>query len=349
MICCVQTLLRKFLYTITNTNGSVYTWESDHGDILKGQGANKVTINWPGDGKYNLWVKEQSATIDTVCYGVSDSLLVYLFTDSTKLEIDFASLLKEDANSYQVQWYANDTSRVTSEIAIYSRQPESSWELLHSASKTEDRYQFPDTLMNFTPMFFKISSVNGCKEYIESEVHTTIFLEGEADSSSNAMNLSWTPYIGWANNIEQYEIWYKKDEENSYGLVASFKPDQLQWSNNWGTDAFEHLYRIRALHSAYPFESWSNELKLDFKHEIEIPNVFTPNGDGINETFSFPNLELFHENELIIIDRNGKEVFAKTNYRGDWNGRHLPSGIYFYSFHAQQNNRLYKGWLQILK
>ncbi len=83
--------------------------------------------------------------------------------------------------------------------------------------------------------------------------------------------------------------------------------------------------------------------------DIEIPNMFTPNGDGINETFSFPNLELFHDNELIIIDRNGREVLAKTNYTGDWNGGQLPAGVYYYSFHARRNNRLYKGWLQILK
>ncbi len=347
LIC--SNLATEIPYRITNTNGSVYTWESDYGTMVAGQGTNEITINWPGDGKYTLWVKEQSTTIDTVCYGVSDSLLVHLFTDSTTLEIDFASVLEEDANSYELQWYANDTSRISKEIEIYFSLSASSWELIQSSSKEENGYQFRDSIMNYTPMSFKIASVNGCEEPIESEAHTVMHLEGIADSSLNTMHINWTPYIGWANNIEQYEIWYKRDEENSYGLVASFKPDQLQWSNNWGTDAFEHHYRIRALHSSYPFESWSNELKLEFKHEIEIPNVFTPNGDGINETFSFPNLELFHDNELIIVDRNGKEVFAKNDYRGDWTGSHLPSDIYYYSFYAQRNNRLYKGWLQILK
>lgn len=342
-------LATEIPYAITNTNGSVYTWESDYGTIVAGQGANEITINWPGDGKYTLWVKEQSATIDTVCYGVSDSLLVNLFTDSTRLEIDFASVLEEDASNYELQWYVSDTSRISKEIEIYSSLTSSNWELIHSSSKSENAYQFRDSTMNYAPLSFKVASVNGCKEHLESEVHTVMHLEGIADSSLNTMRINWTPYIGWANNIEQYEIWYKRDEENGYGLVASFKPDQLQWSNNWGANAFEHHYRIRAIHSSYPFESWSNELKLEFKHEIEIPNVFTPNRDGINETFSFLNLELFHENELIIVDRNGIEVFAKSNYRGDWNGRHLPSGVYYYSFHAQRNNRLYKGWLQILR
>ncbi len=342
-------LATEIPYAITNTNGSVYTWESDYGAIVAGQGANEITIDWPGDGKYTLWVKEQSATVDTVCYGVSDSLPVNLFTDSTRLEIDFASVSEEDANSYELQWYANDTSRISKEIAVYSSLYASNWELIHSTTKSEKVYQFPDTIMNYAPLSFKIASVNGCEEHIESEAHTVMHLEGIADSSLNTMRINWTPYIGWANNIEQYEIWYKRDEENGYGLVASFKPDQLQWTNNWGANAFEHYFRIRALHSSYPFESWSNELKLEFKHEIEIPNVFTPNGDGINETFSFPNLELFHDNELIIIDRNGKEVFAKNDYTGDWTGHQLSSGIYYYSFHAKRNNRLYKGWVQILK
>jgi gliding motility-associated-like protein len=161
--------------------------------------------------------------------------------------------------------------------------------------------------------------------------------------------LSWTSYLGWSDHIEQYEIWYGKDDESQMMMVASFKPDQYTWSNNWGADAFDHRYRVRALHSTFPFESWSNELMLSFNHAVEIPNVFTPNGDGINDTFSFANIELFHENELQVFDRYGKEVFARTNYSGDWSGGNLSAGVYYYSFTEMRNHLTYKGWLQILK
>ncbi|NJN27678.1 MAG: gliding motility-associated C-terminal domain-containing protein [Cyclobacteriaceae bacterium] len=337
-------------FQITNTNGSIYTWESDAGNILQGQGTNKVRIDWPGDGKYHLWVKEQSTTIDTVCYGVSDSLLINLFTDSTKLEIDFAGVMRENSDEYELQWYASDTSMLAGNIEIFTSYDYSpDWQLKQAADRQTTYYTFADTSMNYAPVSFKISSVNGCREYIESEVHTTIFLEGMADSSSNSMKISWTPYLGWGNNIKQYEVWYGKDDDAQMSLVASMKPGQYSWSNHWGAEAFNHQYRIRAIHHTYPFESWSNQLTLSFDHGIEIPNVFTPNGDGINDTFSFPKLELFHENKLQVYDRNGSEVYSKQNYDGNWVGGDLASGVYYYSFTEKRNQKTYKGWVQILK
>jgi hypothetical protein len=234
-------------YHITNTNGSVYTWESDAGNILQGQGTNKVRIDWPGDGRYHLWVKEQSTTIDTVCYGVSDSLLVNLFRDSTKIEIDYAGVKRENPDKYEIQWYASDTSRLAGNIEIFTSYDFSpNWQLIQTADKQVTYYAFADTAMNYAPISFKISSVNGCREYIESEVHTTMFLEGMADSTSNSMNIFWTPYLGWDNNIKQYEVWYSKDDEAQMSLVASMKPGQHSWSNHWGAEAFNHHYRIRA-------------------------------------------------------------------------------------------------------
>jgi gliding motility-associated-like protein len=258
--------------------------------------------------------------------------------------------MRENSNEYELQWYASDTSRLEGNIEIFTSYDYSpNWQLIQAADKQTSYYAFADTAMNYAPMSFKISSVNGCREYIESEVHTTMFLEGIADSSSYSMSISWTPYLGWDNHIKQYEVWYSKDDDAQMSLVASMKPGQHSWSNHWGAEAFNHQYRIRALHNTYPFESWSNQLTLSFDHAIEIPNVFTPNGDGINDTFSFPKLELFHENELQVYDRNGSEVYSKQNYDGNWAGGDLSPGVYYYSFTEKRNQKTYKGWVQILR
>jgi gliding motility-associated-like protein len=74
---------------------------------------------------------------------------------------------------------------------------------------------------------------------------------------------------------------------------------------------------------------------------LEIPNVFTPNGDEIDDTFSFPLLELFHDNELLVYDRNGVKVYSQKNYRGDWSGGNLASGVYYYSFTEKRNQKTY--------
>jgi len=70
--------------------------------------------------------------------------------------------------------------------------------------------------------------------------------------------------------------------------------------------------------------------------DCEIPNIFTPNGDGINDAFIIPCLasDRYSDSELRIYDRWGSELFRAAPYENDWegthNGRPLPEGTYFY-------------------
>jgi gliding motility-associated-like protein len=64
--------------------------------------------------------------------------------------------------------------------------------------------------------------------------------------------------------------------------------------------------------------------------ELDVPNVFTPNGDGINDYFEIKNLESYISNELVIYNRWGRKVFEASNYTNTWNGGSLTNGAYFY-------------------
>jgi len=64
--------------------------------------------------------------------------------------------------------------------------------------------------------------------------------------------------------------------------------------------------------------------------ELKVPNVFTPNGDGINDFFEIKNLDSYISNELAIYNRWGKKVYEASNYRNRWDGGSLHDGVYFY-------------------
>ncbi|TVR82428.1 MAG: hypothetical protein EA409_05160 [Saprospirales bacterium] len=70
--------------------------------------------------------------------------------------------------------------------------------------------------------------------------------------------------------------------------------------------------------------------------DCEIPNIFTPDGDGINDAFIISCLASgeYPNNKLRIYDQWGSELFRASPYRNDWegthNGRPLPNGNYFY-------------------
>lgn len=63
---------------------------------------------------------------------------------------------------------------------------------------------------------------------------------------------------------------------------------------------------------------------------ITIPNVFTPNGDGKNDTFEIVGLNLYETNEIKIINRWQGTVYEKKGYQNDWRADGLNDGTYFY-------------------
>lgn len=68
--------------------------------------------------------------------------------------------------------------------------------------------------------------------------------------------------------------------------------------------------------------------------DIEIPNFFTPNGDGENESWKPRNDEGFPEILTIIFDRYGREVYRIGQGDPGWDGFYqqteLPTGDYWY-------------------
>ncbi|MCX2453859.1 gliding motility-associated C-terminal domain-containing protein [Pedobacter sp. PLR] len=84
-----------------------------------------------------------------------------------------------------------------------------------------------------------------------------------------------------------------------------------------------------------------------------IPNLFTPNGDGKNDVFEIRGIERFAQNDIIIINRWGNEVFKQGNYRNSWAGQGLNEGTYFYVLRVKNNLnedwKVFKGFITLLR
>lgn len=80
-----------------------------------------------------------------------------------------------------------------------------------------------------------------------------------------------------------------------------------------------------------------------------IPTVFTPNGDGANDVFFIRNLPLEGgENNLVIMNRWGKEVYISENYQNNWDGGEAADGIYFYRLRIASGETI-TGWVEIMR
>lgn len=83
-----------------------------------------------------------------------------------------------------------------------------------------------------------------------------------------------------------------------------------------------------------------------------LPNVMTPNGDGINDFFVVDEAIAFPNNQLIIQNRWGNVVFNETGYRNDFAGLGLNDGVYFYTFYPDSNSKdksVKQGYLTIIR
>ncbi|MBC8988382.1 gliding motility-associated C-terminal domain-containing protein, partial [Pedobacter sp. N36a] len=64
--------------------------------------------------------------------------------------------------------------------------------------------------------------------------------------------------------------------------------------------------------------------------DLEIPNTFTPNGDGKNDTFQIVGRENYENIDLAVFNRWGDQVYKNNNYKDEWDGAGLNDGTYFY-------------------
>jgi gliding motility-associated-like protein len=84
-----------------------------------------------------------------------------------------------------------------------------------------------------------------------------------------------------------------------------------------------------------------------------ITNVFSPNGDGINDNWYIENIKYYPENEVTVYNIYGNTVFTKKGYNNDWqgtyNGNPLPDGTYFYVVKINESSPTLKGSLDIIK
>ena len=90
---------------------------------------------------------------------------------------------------------------------------------------------------------------------------------------------------------------------------------------------------------------------------LNVPNGFSPNGDGTNDYFVIEGLSKYPENTLFIYNRWGNLVYKKQEYDNKWDGksnvsgiylgRTLPNGTYYYILDLKTDDKPLNGFVVI--
>jgi gliding motility-associated-like protein len=88
----------------------------------------------------------------------------------------------------------------------------------------------------------------------------------------------------------------------------------------------------------------SNVTLINVLKNFIVPNAFTPNGDGINDTWNISGLETYRNAVMNVYNRWGQLVYTNHgSYSSPWdgrrNGKDLPIGTYYYVVTLNQDGK----------
>lgn len=87
--------------------------------------------------------------------------------------------------------------------------------------------------------------------------------------------------------------------------------------------------------------------------DVYVPTAFSPNGDGLNDTWNIPALSAYPEFELSVFNRQGQIIFQSKKMNTPWNGKYkgelLPVGVYVYIIDLKAGGGILKGTVTLLR
>lgn len=97
----------------------------------------------------------------------------------------------------------------------------------------------------------------------------------------------------------------------------------------------------------------SDKVHVFVYKDFFIPNAFSPNGDGINDTWNIPALQAFSQFKVSVYNRNGQLIYRAENNNKPWDGNYKgapqPAGVYVYVIDLKQNIPVFKGTLLLIR
>lgn len=166
------------------------------------------------------------------------------------------------------------------------------------------------------------------------------------------------------DDIVSYNIYFARYELAEPILLANLQASGLNTFTHRKnrTEGFAGCYYVQAINSLGLESGLSDKICFDNCDKLSFPNVFSPNGDGKNDTFTPMNCPAFiKEAKMEIYGAHGQRVRSITSANIEWdgkdnNGNELASGTYYYvisvNFERLEpagSTKEYKGYVTMIR
>ncbi len=306
---------------LNDSLGGVYSfsWSTNDGKIVQGNNSKNPLIE--GEGYYKVKV------LNTV-NGCFDTDSVFVQSDVYSLDSGIINIVSPTCYGYKDGFITIDS--VFGGEAPYTYSLDNYWFSDNNSFNSKEAGEY----------VLYVKDANGCKldtnVVIPEGAQVQVVLGADKDSIflGDVVNLEAVVYS--KNPIAEY-YWtpdkffdYQNDSTQSISLVKSVNITVEAVDDKGCSDVSSLWIRVKA----HP--------------DVFIPNIFSPNGDGLNDYFYIKSgAGVKGIKKLIIYDRWGNMVFEKQNPRqnvstdgwdGKCNGLDVLSGVYVYTFIIELNN-----------
>lgn len=143
--------------------------------------------------------------------------------------------------------------------------------------------------------------------------------------------LLWNGYAGWESSPSTFVV---EQYDSGFNFINQINVMDTTLERETSEQNQLYYYRVVAIH---PMEAgrqvFSNFIRVINPSVVLFPTAFTPNGDGLNDRFTFVGRYII-EYVIYIYDRWGGLIFVNEDQAEGWdgtkNGELLPGGVYIY-------------------
>lgn len=163
----------------------------------------------------------------------------------------------------------------------------------------------------------------------------TVVLDNDCEEPLNT--LTWNnPNESCADDTELYRVYFSDSLGGPFQLIATIDGAENTSFTHVNGSSVAGCYQVTAVDTVGNESAFVQNVCGDNCPLYELPNIFTPNGDGRNDRFGpFPYRGV-RRIELEVFNRWGKVVFRTTDPDIEWKGTYLdsnsplPDGVYYY-------------------
>ena len=186
--------------------------------------------------------------------------------------------------------------------------------------------------INLCPGTYQLTmtDANGCQRSESATINTEVFIQVDLTSHSEKDGITETVYFDASGLGVQTYFWNFGDGNTSTGISTNHVYES--------TGDFTVMLIGNSESPYFCRDTATTVIRYVKESKIKIPNVFTPNGDGVNDTFYPETVGLLSE-EMRIYDRWGRLIYKWEELGEKWDGRNLAgnevaSSVYYYVYKA---------------